>query len=422
MKIFKGATHGQAKLAIGWGVDNTSLLLFNGSENIKYSVLPSSKAVNLSACKAILVIPRSEVLQKEMALTKADRKSDLEAKLAQLLPYSPKDMAYSLAFDSPDGEMPAKGLLYAIPDEKIKRVLADLERSGVVIDEVVSEDQTLYWFFKDKATHGPILIFDQSPHRTLFLALKNSAILLSRVYPSGEILSNVLSEISFCLLESGIKPTKAYILGSIEAEEISKVLEIPAESFKGEEYEGLGIPPSLLGAKNWSVNVPISLLPSERKYQKKVSQQNLQLKQVLAAFGLFIFCLLLMAAAHIFFLKMKKSMIQKESSRIEAEVFEVRRMKSSLSIVHEAERSKERLLLLMKELAVAAPTSVRLKELQIEDKGIIFQGESPSHSLLAETVQVFEKTNGVSEVKLEHARLRKRLNKEFVDFEVTARW
>ncbi len=76
----------------------------------------------------------------------------------------------------------------------------------------------------------------------------------------------------------------------------------------------------------------------------------------------------------------------------------------------------------MQELAERLPGSVRLKELQAEGKSIVFQGESPSHALLTEAMQVLDKMDGVKEAKLEHARLRKRLNQDFFEFEVTAQW
>ncbi len=407
--------------------------MFNGSESLKAETFSTSQGDIALKIKeflgkygpggSILVIPRSEVLQKEMTLRREGGRDDLESQLAELLPYSVKEMAYSLAVSSAEGAESSRGLLYAIPEEKIKKILDRLEGFGIFVEEAVSEDQALFWLFQDKAIAGPILVFDQDPDRLLVLALKESAILLSRTYPPDEPLKNVLSEISFSLLEAEVKPSKAFILeGMSEADEVSKVLEIPAEIFSVEILEKKPILPALSGVKKRGGRPAISLLPNGRKLQKKTQQQNKLLKESLAAFGSFLVCFSLLAASHLFILKTKKSVLENESKRIALAVAEVRQMSGSLEAVHEAERSKQRLLSFLGELARRVPSSIRLKELQVEGKSIVFQGESPSHSLLTETVQALEKIEGLKEAKLEHARLRKRLNQDFFDFEVTAQW
>ncbi len=430
--MFRRASISRPALAISWKPDNISLLLFDSSGNLKYETFSSSQTGIASKIKgflggrvpleSILVIPRSEVLQKEMAFSRAeDQPTDIESQLTQLLPYSAKEMAYSIAVE-PAGEASlSKGLLYAIPEEKIKKILGYLEGLGISVEEAVSEDQALFWLFRDKAASGAILVFDQDSERTLFLALKENAILLSRTYPREELLKNVLSEASFSLLESGVKPMRAFVSESI-SEEVSGTLEMPVESFKAEVLEGKYISSILSGAKARGTLPPISLLPNERKIQKRIQRKNRLLKESLAAFGLFIICLALFNASHLFILKSKKALLENESKKIASAVAEVRQMRTSLDAVHEAERSKKRLLSLLREFARRIPSSIRLKELQIEGKNIVFQGESPSHALLTETVQVFEKMEGVKEAKLEHARLRKRLNQDFFDFEVSARW
>jgi len=430
--MFRRASNNSPSLAVTWNPDNISLLLFSPSGNSKYETFAVSQSDIASKIKeffgkcvpaeSILIIPRSEVLQKEMAFTRAEsQRADIESQLTQLLPYAAKEMAYSIALDSTSEAQPSKGLLYAIPQEKIRKILALLEGLGISIDEVVSEDQALFWLFRDKAVPGPVLVFDQDSERTLFLALKENSILLSRTYPYEEPLKNVLSEVSFSLLESGVKPVRAFVSERI-SEEVSGVLGLPVESFKAEAFEGKYVSSALSGAKARGALPPISLLPNERKIQKRGQRQNRLLKEGLAVFGLFIICFTLFSASHLFILKSKKAMLENESRKIAPAVAEVRQMSASLDAVHEAERSKERLLSLLREFARRVPSSIRLKELQIEGRSIVFQGESSSHALLTETVQVFEKIEGVKEAKLEHARLRKRLNQDFFDFEVTARW
>ncbi len=349
--------------------------------------------------QTLLVIPRSEVLQKEMALSAVDN-------LAQLLPYSPKDMAYSLAASD------SRALLYAIPEEKIKRILEHLERNGVSVDEVVSEDQALFWFFRDRAAGGTMLVIDANMDRTLFLAMTQDAIILSRTYAPEEAIKNVLSEVSFWLLESGTRPARLFV-SSPSMQEAAAGLDIPIDVCP------MDMPSA---AKCWGSHACISLLPSQRKIQKWRHAQNKRVKQALFFLGLFTVCFSLLLSAHLFLLKAKKTSLEKESAGMATAISEVRRISASLEAVNEAECSKARLLLLLKELAERSPSIIRLKELQMQDKNIVFQGESPSHALLTEMVQVFEKIDGVKDSKLEHARLRKRINQDFFDFEVSARW
>ena len=367
--------------------------------------------------QTILVIPRSEVIQKEMVLTQMDGvRENLEAKIAQLLPYSPKEMAYSLAVDS------SRGLLYAIPDQKIKEMLAFLAKSGLTIDEVVSEDQTLFWFFQDKAASGPVIVFDRTSERTLFLAFKENAILLSRAYSPEEEFKNILSEISFSLLESGIKPVKAFVSGSVDQQEIAKALEIPVEMFETEKLGGTSVSSVLLGAKKWGAYPVISLLPSDEKIQKRMRNKDRLLKESIIALGLMLLCFSFFAVSHLIFSQHKKILLTQEVAKLAPAASEIHHITDSLAKIHAAKYSKEKILLLLQELSGRLPSSVRLKELQVEGGNIVFQGESPSHALLTETVQVLEKIEGVKEAKLEHARLRKRLNQDFFDFEVTAQW
>lgn len=415
------------KLAIEWKQNGISLLLFGKAGNLKLDSLRENETIKNCPVKGvfetILVLPRSEVLQKEMLLSGVSHsREDLEARLAQLLPYSPKEMAYSLAIHSSLPSEPSKGLLYAIPEQKINGILEVLKQAGLSVDEVVSEDQVLFWQLRDKAVSGPILIFDRTPERVLFLVIKKNAILLSSVYQEEEDLKSIFSEASFSLLESGTKPVRGYVSGSMDADEILRTFGIPVERLEPEFFDGVPVSFVLSAAKKWGSNPVISLLPTEQKLRKRVRNRQRLLTSAVAAFGAFLVCFSLLAASHLVFLAHKKSLLEKENAKLAPAVLELRQISLSLQAAKKAEYSKRRLLSFVRELAERVPASVRLKEFQMEGNSIVFQAESPSHGLLTETVQILEKMEGVREVKLEHARLRKRLNHDFFDFEVTARW
>jgi Tfp pilus assembly protein PilN len=374
---------------------------------------------NAKASQVILLIPRSEVIQKEMILS-GKTKESLESTLVQLLPYAPREMAYSIALNPSDES--TRGLLYAIPEQKIKEILTFLEKIGLSVDEIVSEDQAIFWLFKHKASAGPIVILDQTPQRLLFLSIKENALLLSKVFPPEEDLKNVLQEISYSLLEAGIKPTKVISSNLSKDNELSKLLEIPSEQFEPESLRETIIPTVFSGAKLWGTDKTISLLTNEQKIEKRNQKQRKLLNEILMAFGAFLVSFSLLIGSHLFLLDQKRILLEKKNQKILSDVMQVRRMTEFLALLHRAQASKQRLLGLLKNMAERVPGSIRLRELQLGSNSITFRGESQSHAFLTETVQVFEKMEGVKDVKLEYARLRKRLNEDFFDFEVTARW
>ena len=176
-----------------------------------------------------------------------------------------------------------------------------LGRSGLVVDDVVSEDQPLYWTFKNRVAMGPVLVFDRTSERTLILALKENAILLSKTYPAEESVKNILSEVSFLLLESGLKPARAIVTGTITEEDIAGILEIPVETYQTENLGGAPLPAALVGAKRWGTCAPISLLPNAQKIRTRILKRRQMLKETAAVFVLFLVCVSLALFSHLFF-------------------------------------------------------------------------------------------------------------------------
>ena len=267
-------------------------------------------------------------------------------------------------------------------------------------------------------------MLDRTPERTLFVVHKKNTILLSGTCPPDEDLKSAFSEIAFSLLEAGLKPVKVVVCGAPDAEvrEAAKVFEIPVGLHESGRFDGSHLPATLSGARRWGAYPAISLLPSDRKLEVRSRRQKELIKGSLRAFGVFLACFTLLAGSHLMSLKHKKSALQKQSAKLAPEVAEARQIAASLAAIQEAERSRRGFLLLLKELAERVPPSVRLKELRMEGGNIVLQGESPSHAFLTETVQAFEGIKEVKDAKLEHARTRKRLNEDYFDFEVSAKW
>ena len=158
------------------------------------------------------------------------------------------------------------------------------------------------------------------------------------------------------------------------------------------------------------------------KIRRWQETQRAAVREAAAAFGVFLSVSLVFAFMHTHFLKNRNLAIEKNSRQLAGEARGVREMADSLAKIHRSARSKHRLLIFLNHLAEQVPGSIRLKEIQIEENSFVFRGESPSQVFLTQTVQVFEANREISEIKLEHTRLRKRLNREFFEFEVSGKW
>lgn len=358
--------------------------------------------------ETLLVMERGGVIQKEMAVSGASTKETFESSLSELLP-SHREMAYGTS----------SGLLYAVPEKKIKEILDSLKKMHIPVDEIVTEDQCLAWFYQNKiSSAGPVLIIDKTPGRVLFLVLKNKNTVLSGAYvnENGE---NLFSEISFSLLHAGLKPERV-ILSGMNPEEREKAAGFFEATLDFEEKHEL--PLCSLGLKHWQSFPAASLLPKELKIQKWVQARRRRIKDFFTAASLFLASLVLFASAHSFSLDMKSKALEKKAETLRPQTVHLNKILSSLQKIRQAEVSKMRALQLFAGLAREVSPSIRLKELQAGENGILFRGESPSHTLVSDTARVFEGMETLKDAKMERTQVRKRLNQDYLEFEMTAKW
>ncbi len=403
------------KLAVFWQGGKPEYFLFDKSKIIR---LHSLRGIKPS--ETLLVIGRSGVIQKEMQLlVQGSLREGFENALNEILP-SHKEMAYgSLAWGGSARE--GKGLLYAIPEKKIREILEILTQAGISVDEIVTEDQCLSWFFQKRILgSGPVLVIDKTNDRTLFVVIKEKNAAFSGAYPlDHEAYRNAFSEISFSLLQMGLKPEKIILSGMNDEEKIKAgtFFQAPIEIQEGGEFQA-----SVLGAGQWKEFPAASLLPKEVKLLKWTQNQSRRFKNFVSAAAIFSAVLVLSAVSHSFFLSRKNSAIEKEAQKLMPEASRLRLIAVSLNKIHQAENSKVRILQLFSDLAQGVSPSIRLKELQVNEKDIVLEGESPSHTLVSDTAQSFEKLKMLTGVKIEHTRMRKRLNQDYLEFEISAKW
>lgn len=423
-------------LAADWRPGALSLLLFDRTGNLRYERIALDQPAAAEAIKkfipasgvskAILSIPRSEVLQKEIDLGGEDAGRDaLQKQVCRLLPCPPAEMSYAVAVDTPKEGGVSRGLLYAIPETRLKDTLAFFSQAGIELDEIVSEDQALCWLLHDKAADTPVLLLDRMPGRTLALAVRGQAIVMSQSFEAGERPDNMLREIALLLLKSGHKPRRIYRSGNLTTEEIHEIrqaFDLEPEALPDETAGDRPIPALFSGLKKWNARPAVSLLPNRLKLRRNERVKNRLWSECLMALGLWIAVWTFLASCHLFLLNQRTSELKEESVRIAAAVSELRDKAATLDAVTAAAMSRNKFLSLIRELGVPARQSIHLKEFRWERGRIMLRGEAPSDALLADALQSWGKIEGVSEAKLERVQSRRRMGREFFDFEATGRW
>ena len=203
-------------LAVNWAPSAISLLLFKAQEVLGYERIVLQEAYveetssrvaafkkNFKIAECLLVLPRSEVIQKAITVpARMDVKTALETKLAQLLPYSVREMAYGLSLEDLGNE--TRGLVYAITGKKLQEILRFLTEIGIQVTEIVSEDQVLHWAQYERTSNETALLMDQNEERLLSVITHDGKIVSSRNMGRHDgMLESMISETGFSLLETG---------------------------------------------------------------------------------------------------------------------------------------------------------------------------------------------------------------------------
>ncbi len=372
-----------------------------------------------AACEALVVLGRQQVILKELAFSShGNAKENLENSLAVILP-AYKEMAYG-RLAAPGAGAKERGLLYAIPEKKVKEITVFLERLGLMADEVVSEDQCLLWLFQESANSGPLLVIDKCQDRQLFIVVHEKEMLFSGAYaPEYDDFQSIFEDISLSLLPRNIKPVKTILCGvnDIQGREIGGYFQAPTENFLPGTFS-----PVLLGAARHGQGPLASLLPAAQKVSKWVKKQKTLLRNSSAAFLLFTASFGLVLTAHLAFLNAKESKLARQNHKLAPEALKIKEMARTLQKIEEARSSKQRPLDLLKELAQNSSPSISFREFQSDEGTVVIRGESSSNLVLNQTVEMIERTPFLKDARLEHTRSRKRLNQDFFEFEITAGW
>jgi hypothetical protein len=382
--------------------------------------------------KPLLILPRSEVLQKELSLAESknspgfasedEMQQWLEAQLKQLLPLPSTEMAYGLRIDGSDFQN--KGLLYALPEKKVIQTLEFLHRIGLEAEEVLTEDQVCAWFFLERKETGTCLFFDQNEERLLCLLMENGTLKFSRSFSISSFGQDVLDEISFLLLESNQQPKKI-VLSGLETESESLIRNhflLPLEQLASPT--GKNMPFSLNAAQYYPKYDFISLLPKSQKIQRLLKSYAALFRQVALALAFLIVTFGVFFMVRQSFVHFQVQNQKKLQTQYFSEAEEIQKILHSLEVFSRAQSSKVEILELLKVLSEKLPSAIRFQELQFSGADFSFKAESSSPQSISEAVQVFEKIESIKKVSLQHTRLRKRLNEDVFEFEIAgeAKW
>ncbi len=410
----------------GQAMQKTETVFLRETPKEKIRAVVDSFLCGEAVPETLVILPRSEILQKELTFAGANPKEikqELEVRLQSILPFSVKEMAWGIRMDS--GSEKAEGVLMAVPERRIREVMTFLQGAGLDPErmEIVTEDQTLLWACLENQDKGPALVLEKNAGRLLALFVKQGAIAFSRTFECGEedgsLTADILAELSLKLLESDIKPGKILLAGAWSLEDQARIsghFSAPLEVFSAQE------PAPFWGAAAYGKYPYISLLPKEEKIQKRQREKSALEKDILKISGVVL--LLLMAGLWVRAqgLDRANQKLWRQMQQASMPAAEAEKIVTSLERVHEAQNSKMKVLGLLKDLATSTPASIRLRELRIEGNDVILSGESSSYGQVSQLVETLEKTEFFKKPRLRSSRLRKDGGESILEFEVTGEW
>lgn len=377
----------------------------------------------------ILVLPRSMALQRSFEFESREPEA-FQQKLQEVLPYRLDEMAYAAAQES-SGSDSSSVTLVSMPEKSVKDHLFFLAQLGFEhVDEIVTEDQGLWWIARSLHPNKRVLALDLQPKKGVATFSQGNQLYFSRDYvcetPGSfeEVAEDFMRELSILLLECGKKPETLLLTGEVGPSlkgRLEAQFEMAAEAVvKPQAWNR--IETSLFGVATKSHAFALSLLPKEKKIKK---WQKSRVK-LLTSTGilLLLFVLMMVGVFELQSLKLRRA-VEKTQSKIAAIQPEIREVNQMLEDIEKRQRTSQRnaeLLELLTYLSLEIPDVITLREFRLDQGMLLLKGESPAYAYLTDVVGILENSKILSEVSLEHSRIRKRLSEDFFEFEVSGQW
>lgn len=424
----------QTTLLIYWGLKHVELAGFSGKKErvIKsaFGTSPAETFENVLAqldmgrrChKAVLIVPRSEVIQKRIVL-QADGAESIAMQIERMLPHTGEAVAYGIALEAAPSEKNSReGTLCAMPERKVRGLLETLSSLGLSVDDVLCEDQVLVWKCQPVMGKLPTVLIHSNQERFLFVLAEQEHLLYSRAFPSASLESS-WSDFGLNLRESGIEPAAIVIAGEFSKEErviLENKLKIPIMAVDERASETGAT--FLMGVKQRKNFGLMNLLPADLKIIRQEKKYSSLLRQCWIALSCFMAACLLAAIIHIQFLRYDYTSFHSKAGILASQVRKTKTQYLKIQHIEVSQQNKARVLALIYDLSEHIPSSVRLRKIAGDKKGISLEGNAPTQSLLADTIKRLELSKTLTGLKLEHTRVRKKFNENYLEFEVSALW
>src|SRR3989338_7044175 len=160
--------------------------------------------------ETILVLSRSEILQKPVRLEKSSESpvlmKQLESWLESHFPFRADEMVYGFMPNNAASLVHEGALLMALPETRLMAILGLLNGLNIRPIEIVSEDQLLVWTACERYPGKDVLCLDQNAERLLAVYVSGGTMKFSRsLITKADTFSinKIFQEVSLNLIESG---------------------------------------------------------------------------------------------------------------------------------------------------------------------------------------------------------------------------
>ncbi|MFH0984314.1 MAG: PilN domain-containing protein [Candidatus Omnitrophota bacterium] len=375
--------------------------------------------------KSFLVLPRTNIIQKHLRLELATggiAKAEFKNRIQSLLPLPFEQMAHGAEFETSSKDV--NGVIEALPEEGVEKRLKSLDSLGIMTEDVFCEDQSLFWYCRDRSGRMPTLAIEADSVRFLFVVFNKDRLLWSRAFSVEESdlgTGHILKDVWLDLLSQNIQVQEVLVCGPTGDSLLTDVKTQTDVSCRVlPPCEG-GVPHSLMGCFYREGKKGISLLPEARKQLKRKRETGVDLKRAMFSALLLMVVLLGGFLGHFLYLQKQVHTLDAGIERIHSDVKRVQQYKHLLGRLNNQQLRKQKLIECLSDLHTQISGEIEFNSFEVGPQ-FRFSGESPSHAALSKTIQILEERGYFKNVTLKQTRLRKKLGKDYFEFEVEASW
>jgi hypothetical protein len=358
------------------------------------------------ASEAVLIMPREELLSQEFEVMAGESaQKTLSNRLEKSFPYKIEELAYGLRVTEEAGGR-VRGTVMATPSAKLETWIMPLEEAGFILSDVLSSDEALAGFFESKVTAARrVLLLDLSGGALECVLIADGKILFSKVMDASS--RDLAREIGLLTVEFE-NFEKICVCGADAAFEalLRGQFQVPVEKIETPRDSKDRSVPCALYAALLPGKKMLSLLPVERKKQKRDAQKRKSLLGAIAAFLLLAGLLSILFAVHIKTLDIKAERLTQKAAALESEMTGLREMNETLCLADGRYAENRATLALFKGVSLKMPQGITITSLRLGRKVLLIAGDGQDNACIADSLTTLKSIEGVTNVRLEYARLK----------------